>query len=775
MIPILKMRFFVLLILLLPCSLGNAQQGGLKNSYCDIWRDSQGIPHIHVQKLPGKSSNEEKEKVGIACLGYLHGKDRAWEMDFFRRTVQGRKAEVFGKDFIRSDFFLRLLGLQERADLVFHKMSSEVQNIFFAYTEGVNRGMQEAVDQGVYEFVQLGYRPDPWRPEDTLGLFLLQSFDQTQRSFQNQIDEAQWLQVHGELARTLFRSEGLPWDVSILKSGEYPLARSSSAASQIPLENLGASEISFFSPPVEFPTAFGGAGMGSNNWVIGPQRSKTGNAWLANDPHLLLGHPPFWYWVHIQAGRWDVIGATFPGVPFVASGANRHLSWGLTNSFLPASQVSFVPEADLKDSKSTTPWIWFRFWKWKLPYFFTSFRRTASQLPILPLPGPKGKAMVLSWTGFELNPNDFMGMHHLMSAGNVQQADQALSEVGVPSWNFVFADDRGKTGYRAIGKVARYEQQPLFGIPFQSLSEVENAPAFQHPVKPEEMPHLISPQRGFVVTANNAQWPEGSRLSSGHAQVQGFRALRIEELITAQARHDLASIQKIQCDVQAVDARFLLPHLLSVLEARWKELPDPQSFFPVLSTLKAWDFNADIHCIACGVYRRWVSHIFKENSINTGALYRQLTQRKARDELLEKSILNSFQLALEDLKWNETHTLLEWGEIHKISFAHLGQSQLSPTFPLASSGDDNSVSPGTSHWTGAYLDQTEGPSQRLVVEMSSPPQVYSVLAGSNQDDEVRNLLDPDSEWQKWFQCRSQKRIFPVDWTKIQDPIQKLIF
>src|SRR6478609_2673082 len=57
----------------------------LKNSICDIWRDPQEIPHIHAKG----------ELEGLACLGYIHGRDRSWEMDYFRKSIQGRRAEFF--------------------------------------------------------------------------------------------------------------------------------------------------------------------------------------------------------------------------------------------------------------------------------------------------------------------------------------------------------------------------------------------------------------------------------------------------------------------------------------------------------------------------------------------------------------------------------------------------------------------------------------------------------------------------------------------------------
>lgn len=81
------------------------------------------------------------------------------------------------------------------------------------------------------------------------------------------------------------------------------------------------------------------------------------------------------------------------------------------------------------------------------------------------------------------------------------------------------------------------------------------------------MPRLLEPARGWIATANQAH-SAGDGFAG--AQSQWFGAFRIEELLKSTKRADFESMKRIQCDVQAVDARFLLPRLLELLE---KEKP----------------------------------------------------------------------------------------------------------------------------------------------------------------------------------------------------------
>jgi penicillin amidase len=206
---------------------------------------------------------------------------------FSKKTVQGRKAEFFGKDHIKSDFFLRLLGLQEKADSIFQEMAPEEQNFYWAYAWGANRGLQKAAE--AYEFQKYGYTPDPWLPQDIIAISLLQSFDQTRRTFVTQLEDFARIQTFGEQTEALFDPHGLPWDSSILKEEDFQSPSPNSKPnplkpknSRLPTPSAAHTQLdlSYLQP------LLGGPDMGSNSWVLAPKRSKTGKAWLANDPPL---------------------------------------------------------------------------------------------------------------------------------------------------------------------------------------------------------------------------------------------------------------------------------------------------------------------------------------------------------------------------------------------------------------------------------------------------------------------------------------------------------
>ena len=97
--------------------------------------------------------------------------------------------------------------------------------------------------------------------------------------------------------------------------------------------------------------------VGSNDFVVGPSKTTTKTALLANDPHLGIGMPSVWYInglrcrVVSKTCPWDVAGVTFPGVPGVVLGHNASIAWGATNVD-PDVQDLFAIQPDPKDANA---------------------------------------------------------------------------------------------------------------------------------------------------------------------------------------------------------------------------------------------------------------------------------------------------------------------------------------------------------------------------------------------------------------------------------------
>ncbi len=341
----MKSIFFILLASLSSAHADetNPMSAELSTKSCKVHVDSKHIPHI----------NAPDQSTLFSCIGYYHGRDRAWQMDFLRRIFQGRKAELLGKDEIKKDFMMRILDLDGRAKKIWLEFKDEDRKLLWSYVHGVNLGFtQYEKDGSSYEQRYFKNRIDAWQPSDTIGVLLLQALDQTRKSFEEQLREQKRLAKHREKSVDLFNPDGMPWETTILKDGEYPKAEKSVSTIFDKTAEKIFSQLQETLPSLE---------TGSNSWIVAPSRTKSGKAMLANDPHLSLKHPPFWYMAHLSFGKsFDAFGVTLPGAPIIASGANQGLAWGLTNSYMNSADVAFIPETEIV-RETKRPLVWFKF------------------------------------------------------------------------------------------------------------------------------------------------------------------------------------------------------------------------------------------------------------------------------------------------------------------------------------------------------------------------------------------------------------------------------
>lgn len=663
---------------------------------------------LDVVKVEVKSTDEF-----YFCFGFHHGKDRAWMMDYFRRSAQGRNAEVLGLDHLKSDLMMRLLNLTSHAERIWNDYPESEKLKLLAYSRGVNEGFKTGKDG--FEFRDAGYSPEVWIPENTIEVLLLQSFDQTRKTFTSDWDQEKWKTKWGDKAATLMDNDGAPWENTILKPGEYVTKKTASVNTNKNVLNVP----DLWAP---FPEIFGKE-SGSNNWVVSSKKSASGFAMLANDPHLDLKTPLFWYWIHLRNNDEEVIGASLPGVPLVASGTNGKVAWGLTNAYINTADAVFVKDLPENEVESIRPVVWIKFWFLKIPFFFKSFERTKTGAPVLPLEVARDERMFLRWTGFTLKASDITPMFSLPSVKNVIQMEEMLRAFGVPSWNFVFADTNGEIGYRVVGKIIRSEGKTAFGMQTVSYKELTD----YEMLSAEERPHVLKPKRNYVYSANNRHLPEDAWLNGGRGYTFSFRGNRIDELL--QTKQDLESFKKIQCDRQAVDAKYFVPLYLVHLK-----IPE----------LSGWDFDSQENSTHTGIYRRFTDLLMQKWEVNEYGLWRLLSEKS--DERT-RDMLEVYQLALKEVSGRT------WGELHKLAFNHLSKNTNWKFAPETGAGGDNhTVDPGTAKWNEdrKVYEHNSGASMRMIIEMEKRPKIHLVLPGFNRDYTTETRKDP---WRDWKDCR----------------------
>src|ERR1700726_4022932 len=236
-----------------------------------IARDADGVPLIIA-------ANDEDAAFG---LGFAHAQDRLFQMELQRRYGAGRLAEIFGPQALATDRQMRVLGLYRAAETEIPALSPAARRGLDASAAGVNAFLATRRGALPPEFLLLGFRPDPWRPADSLVWGKLMDLELAG----NYRGELQ----HARLARSVS-----PDDLAVLYP-EYPkeapttLAELAAIYRRLPLDRLYAAL-----PPLVGPI------YASNNWVVDGAHADSGKPVLANDPHLGFAAPGFWYLARLK-------------------------------------------------------------------------------------------------------------------------------------------------------------------------------------------------------------------------------------------------------------------------------------------------------------------------------------------------------------------------------------------------------------------------------------------------------------------------------------------
>ena len=108
----------------------------------------------------------ERRKEVFELMGYAHGRDRGMQMLMMRILGQGRTSELLDSsdEMLEIDKFFRRMNWGGSTSDEVNKMSPAAKETADAYNRGVNK-VSEKIP---WEFKLFGYKPEPWRTEDSI-------------------------------------------------------------------------------------------------------------------------------------------------------------------------------------------------------------------------------------------------------------------------------------------------------------------------------------------------------------------------------------------------------------------------------------------------------------------------------------------------------------------------------------------------------------------------------------------------------------------------------
>lgn len=75
----------------------------------------------------------------IFGLGFVHAKDRLWQLNFYRYLTMGRLSELIGPAGVPIDKYVRTIGIPRAAHHHLEMLDDEERNFLQNYCNGINK------------------------------------------------------------------------------------------------------------------------------------------------------------------------------------------------------------------------------------------------------------------------------------------------------------------------------------------------------------------------------------------------------------------------------------------------------------------------------------------------------------------------------------------------------------------------------------------------------------------------------------------------------------
>src|SRR5579871_4006559 len=413
--------------------------------------DNYGVPFI-------KADTIDQLMYG---LGFMHARDRLFQIDLMRHAALGRVGELFGERGLVFDRKLRILTY--RLDEQLARLSPEENQLLDSYVKGVNDG---AKFRGrTAEHFLLGIQFEPYTKRDVIAIARLQSWQLAADLFAEitrlKIMRSDWShEAKMEMLATMDDRR------SAIIGGQEKVAQEEKP--KLPAYLSKAKSHRHKAAKIEHEDMVQVGGGGSNAWAVDASKSKDGYAMVMNDPHLLHAWPSNFYLATLSAGQYFVTGASVTGLPGIIIGSTKHIAWGVTAALLN-TQDAVLLSTDKNDMNSyIVDNVRVPFVDWPQRFCVNKKGKCTDEVHKVSMFGPvidrkydkwinKGDLFAVQWTGFHVEEHTGLsaGFVNLAKAKNVSDAVKAIKTISLPGVNLVLGDVEGNIAYAYAGLVPK--------------------------------------------------------------------------------------------------------------------------------------------------------------------------------------------------------------------------------------------------------------------------------------------------------------------------------
>jgi penicillin amidase len=695
----------------------------------EVGFDSLGIPHVFAANL----------LAADYATGFVHARDRLFQMEMVVRVVTGRVSEVAGEAALRSDLFWRKFEFDSLVPLWYAQLGEETPEVkarLEAYAKGVN-DYQRLMPFGSkpLEYHLLGIDPTPWEAHNIYYLLKYMTHVLTYSE-----DD-----LKGTESKSILGADLNAFWFPSFSRVPHPIYPDFTLSDSLLARLLPEVTEELVNERASFPEAYvknnDELSLGSNNWAIHGKKSATGNPFLCNDTHLQIALPSTWYEIHKAVNGQLLRGFSIAGSPFIITGFNDSIAWGMTNAtwdLVDFYQLEINAAGDAY--KLDGQWTKLEAFEVSIPVKGQpDFKKTYFRSHFGPVDTAGGRALAVSWIGHEAT-NEALAFHGLEQSNTVGEAFAALQNFMQPPQNFILADHRGEIGLITAGMAALHPN-PEKGIRYgrERAQKIGYVPMHNHL-------NSFNPDRAYLYSANQEHVDHALSAHLSTRYEPAARGKRITQLLEGWEQLGRPELATLQTDIIDLEYALLATRLAEVAGpyARWFE---------------GWDGHMDTALVAPTLF-----YSFKNQ------LVRAVVRHLGIDGKLppsEQHIFNS--VALDDslpfpMGWKATRDLVQlawdssvadlqirfgtqpnqwvYGRFHLTNIQHLLRLPALAMPLFSSNGSNRTVN------VASRLPVTHAASMRTIIELTpqGPNALLMLTGGQSGRFNSRHFHDQVNHW-----------------------------
>ncbi|MCD9576851.1 penicillin acylase family protein [Flavobacterium soyae] len=700
-----------------------------------VYFDEFGVPHIYA----------DSEKDAMTALGYVHAQERLWQMELLRRIAPGKLSEIFGSVALKNDKFFAGIGIDEASAKTIAKLdkNSPSYQLTMAYLDGINQYLEEGTTP--VEFTLVGVKKEKFTIKDVYNIFGYMSF-----SFA-------MAQKTDPLLTDIRNKYGAEYLKDLGIEGEFNTTQIKSSKENIEDYTAVSKSIAALLDKSPIPPF-----IGSNSWVAGPHKTKSGKVIFANDPHIGFSQPATWYEAHLVTPKYELYGCYLAGTPFPLLAHNRDYAYGLT--MFENDDIDFYQEknktGDSNQYQTPTGFANYEIRKKTIKVKDTSdvvlTIKSSRHGPIMNdllerLDRKHPIAMLWTYTHQPIQILD--AAYGLSHAKTKDDFKKAASLIAAPGLNVMYGDAKGNVGWWATGKLYKHNKGVNTHLILDGSSGKDDIVEY---LDFSKNPSAENPKWGYVYSANNQPEAIDGYLYPGYYLPED-RAKRISGLMDAKSDWDKEAISKMIYDNTSEVAVGTVQNLISNIDLNSISAEEKEA----VKVLKSWKGTTNLEDVAPTIYNKWI-YLYLKNTFedemgednfnmflgisigkqvianqikNENSVWWDNIKTKNVKETRKDIISKSFHETAASLEKQLGTTIADWkwGEVHTVEHEHpLGKvAALRGLFnvgPFASPGSNeviNNLFFGLNNEGKYYVKG--GPSTRRIVDFSDIENCWSIL------------------------------------------------